>query len=152
SPPELVVCEFEAFERLRQERPGLYAVLVAEGGDSDLTIESMKRGALDCLVRPLRHADTVHCLREALRVCRDARVAVAPKSMRAPQPAVRLIGQSPAMQEVYKQIGLLAPRDINVLITGESGTGKELIARSLYEHSRRSGKPYLEVNCAAIPE
>jgi two-component system nitrogen regulation response regulator GlnG len=65
---------------------------------------------------------------------------------------VRLVGQSPAMQEVYRQIGLFAPQQINVLITGESGTGKELVARAIVEHSPRSDKPFMAINCAAVPD
>ena len=150
---ELVVCDFPTFDQLRQQRPGLCTVLIADAGDAGQTIEAMKRGALDCLVRPLRHEDLVHRLREAIRLCRDAQEPVRPKERKAgPLPAVRLVGQSPAMQQVYKQIGLLAGREINVLITGESGTGKELVARSLHEHSGRAGKPFMAVNCAAIPE
>jgi two-component system nitrogen regulation response regulator GlnG len=64
----------------------------------------------------------------------------------------RLIGSSAAMQSVCKQIGRVAPQDVNVLILGESGTGKELIARAIYQHSRRGQAPFLAINCAAIPE
>ena len=64
----------------------------------------------------------------------------------------RIVGLSGPMQEVYKKIGRVAPQDVNVLILGESGTGKELVARAIYSHSRRSGKPFLAINCAAIPE
>ena len=67
-------------------------------------------------------------------------------------PGERIVGQSSAMQEVFKLIGLIAPRDVNVLITGESGTGKELVAKALYHHSPRQDRPFLAVNCAAIPE
>src|SRR5205823_13428007 len=63
-----------------------------------------------------------------------------------------LVGNSPAMQEVYKAIGRVAPMDLTVLILGESGTGKELVARALYQHSRRAAGPFLAINCAAIPE
>jgi DNA-binding NtrC family response regulator len=63
-----------------------------------------------------------------------------------------LVGNSPAMQEVYKAVGRVAPQDVTVLVTGESGTGKELVARAIYHYSRRADKPFLAVNCAAIPE
>ena len=63
-----------------------------------------------------------------------------------------LVGRSPAMQEVYKAIGRVAPQNVNVLIRGESGTGKELVARAIYQHSPRADEPFLAVNCAAIPE
>jgi two-component system nitrogen regulation response regulator GlnG len=64
----------------------------------------------------------------------------------------RLIGRSPAMQELCKLIGRVAPQDANVLILGESGVGKELVARAIYQHSRRADRPFLAINCAAIPE
>jgi len=63
-----------------------------------------------------------------------------------------LIGQSPAMREVFKLIGRVAPMDANVLITGESGTGKELVARAIHRHSQRSGGPFVAINCPAVPE
>jgi two-component system nitrogen regulation response regulator GlnG len=69
-----------------------------------------------------------------------------------PADADRIVGHSAAMQEVYKAIGRVAPRDVTVLITGESGTGKELVARALYHHSGRAAAPFLVINCAAIPE
>jgi DNA-binding NtrC family response regulator len=71
---------------------------------------------------------------------------------KADEGADRIVGHSPAMQDVYKAIGRFAPRDETVLITGESGTGKELVARALFHHSGRSGAPFLALNCAAIPE
>jgi two-component system, NtrC family, nitrogen regulation response regulator GlnG len=64
----------------------------------------------------------------------------------------QIVGRSAVMQEMCKAIGRIAPQDVNVLIAGESGTGKELVARALYSHSRRADKPFLAVNCAAIPE
>ncbi len=64
----------------------------------------------------------------------------------------RIVGASRSMQEICKNIGRIAPQDINVLILGESGTGKELIARAIYHHSRRANSTFLAINCAAIPE
>src|SRR3954452_12665211 len=65
--------------------------------------------------------------------------------------AESLIGASPAMRRVQKVIGLVADSDATVLVTGETGTGKELVARAIHEHGRRSGGPFVAVNCAAIP-
>jgi len=150
--PDLVLCDFATFEKVRARWRGVCAVLVAEGTDSEQAIESIKQGALDYLLKPLDAEVLLRRIREALRISRDIHV---PAVYEAPQEDVgveRIVGQSPAMQEVYKLIGLLAPREINVLITGESGTGKELVARAIYHHSARRGKPFLAVNCAAIPE
>src|SRR5207247_5629028 len=66
--------------------------------------------------------------------------------------ALGIVGRSEPMQSVFKLIGQLAASDATALITGESGTGKELVARAIYHHSRRSGQPFLAINCAAIPE
>jgi two-component system nitrogen regulation response regulator GlnG len=64
----------------------------------------------------------------------------------------RIVGRSAIMQEMCKAIGRIAAQDVNVLILGESGTGKELVARALYQHSRRADRPFLAINCAALPE
>src|SRR5204862_3029520 len=63
-----------------------------------------------------------------------------------------IVGRCAAMQEMCKAIGRVAPQDVTVLVLGESGTGKELVARALYQHSRRADRPFLAINCAAIPE
>src|SRR5947208_6164044 len=78
--------------------------------------------------------------------------ATIPEAGGAEGAADAMIGRCPAMQEVYKAIGRVAPQDVTVLIQGESGTGKELVARALYSHSHRSTKPFLALNCVAIPE
>ncbi len=149
---DLVVAEYEALDQLRRRRPDLLAVLLADTPDGQQSIEAIKRGAIDCLVPPFRHDDLVARLQQALRAARLAQMPV-PTRPRSPRTkGVRLVGQSPAMQDVYRLVGLIAPRDINVLITGESGTGKEVIAQAIHEHSPRCDKPLLAVNCAAIPE
>src|SRR5204863_1797144 len=68
------------------------------------------------------------------------------------EPREPFVGRTPVIQEMCKAIGRVAPQDVNVLVTGESGVGKELVARALYHHSRRADKPFLAINCAAIPE
>src|SRR5262249_32676699 len=68
------------------------------------------------------------------------------------EPREQLVGRDPAMQEMCKVIGRVAPQDLNVLILGESGGGKELVARAIYHHSRRADRPFLAINCAALPE
>ncbi len=143
---------FAFFEHLRQQVPRLCAILIAERASCEQAIEAMKRGAIDYLIKPLDEAALISHLTNALRISRDMTVPPVYESEPVDTPAERIIGQSPAMQEVFKLIGLIAPRDVNVLIHGESGTGKELVARALYHHSGRKGRPFLAVNCAAIPE
>ena len=140
------------FQQLRARRPRLCAILLAERADSDQAIEAMKYGAIDYILKPLEHETLVSHIARTVRISRDMTVPTVYEQTLRDVPGDRIIGQSPAMHEVFKQIGLIAPRDVNVLITGESGTGKELVARALYQHSRRKDRPFLAVNCAAIPE
>src|SRR5262249_28596705 len=86
------------------------------------------------------------------RAFEAARLMQVPAVLPTEEQADRIIGRSLVMQEMCKTIGRIAPQDVNVLILGESGTGKELVARALYQHSRRADKPFLAINCAAIPE
>jgi len=89
----------------------------------------------------------------AFEISRLMRVpATLPEGGEPSAAADALVGRSPAMQEVYKAIGRVAPQDVTALILGESGTGKELVARAIYHYSKRSGGPFLAINCAAIPE
>jgi two-component system nitrogen regulation response regulator GlnG len=129
-----------------------HAVVLANTADSQEVIESIKHGVLDCLTRPMQHEEVVRRLGDALRLAGEPAAPPRRKRAQGPRPGVRLVGQSPAMQEVYRQIGLFAPQEINVLITGESGTGKELVARAIVEHSPLADKPFMAINCAAIPE
>ncbi len=148
----LALCEIELFDALRAACPTLPVAVIASVADSRQMIAAMKRGAIECLLPPFDE-QTLHTVIDQARQATEP-----PAAGRSARRAMLagdddgIIGQSPAMQAVYKQIGLIAPRDVNVLITGESGTGKEIIARSLHGHSARHDKPLLAVNCAAIPE
>jgi DNA-binding NtrC family response regulator len=88
----------------------------------------------------------------ACAISRLMRVPAVTEDEPIQEPADVLVGRCPAMQDVYKAIGRVAPQDVTVLIRGETGTGKELVARAIYHHSRRATAPFLAVNCAAIPE
>jgi two-component system nitrogen regulation response regulator GlnG len=114
----------------------------------------MRRGAYDYLLKPLDPDPLEELVRRAFAVGRLMRVPTKVIAGDDPPdgPEDPFIGTSPAMQEVFKGIGRVAPTDATVLIRGESGTGKELVARAVYQHSRRAAKPFLAINCAAIPE
>ncbi len=143
----------ELFRKLRALDSRVPVVFITAGGTSDTAIEAMKLGAYDYLLKPLDLAKVRELVERAVENQRLMRTPV-----EVPRPDVtelsgdRLVGRSTAMQEVYKAIGRVAPQDVTVLIRGESGTGKELVARAIYHHSKRSGGPFLAVNCAAIPE
>src|ERR671925_607912 len=124
-------------------------VFITAHGTTETAIEAMKAGAFDYLVKPVDLERLTQLLGRAFEAARLMRV---PAVLPAAAPADRIVGRSPVMQEMCKAIGRVAPQDVNVLITGESGTGKELVARALYQHSRRADRPFLAINCAAIPE
>ncbi|MCU0703410.1 MAG: sigma-54 dependent transcriptional regulator [Fimbriiglobus sp.] len=142
----------ELFDQIHQADPLLPVIVVTAFATTETAIEAMKRGAFEYLLKPV----DLHHLREvvnkAFSLRRMRTVPAAFADTPADGDADRIIGNSPAMQEVYKTIGRFAPQDVTVLILGESGTGKELIARALFQHSKRANRSFLAINCAAIPE
>lgn len=147
----LALCQIQHFQELHDRFPQLPVIVVASVADSRLTIEAMKRGAIECLVTPIQPDILQEHLAEAMQAAADL-VAHPHQRMFIQGADDGIIGQSPAMLNVYKLLGLIAPRQVNVLLTGESGTGKEIIAQAIHKHSRRADKPFLAINCAAIPE
>ena len=124
-------------------------ILITARGTADAAIEAMTRGAFDYLLKPLDLESFTRLVGRAFEAARLMRVpAVLPDEPTAD----RILGRTPAIQEMCKAIGRVAPQTVNVLIRGESGTGKELVARAIYHHSRRANKPFLAINCAALPE
>jgi DNA-binding NtrC family response regulator len=123
-------------------------------GTTDTAIEAMKLGAYDYLLKPLELSHLRAILDRAFAISRLMRVPaiVATDGPDDDDRADVIVGRCLAMQEVYKAIGRVAAQDVMVLISGESGTGKELVARALYQHGKRADKPFLAINCAAIPE
>ena len=143
----------ELFHALRRIDPKLLIIFITGCGTSETAIEAMKLGAYDYLLKPLDAAALEQVVGQAFEISRLMHVpAIVDMGERSEDKPDRLVGSSGAMQAVCKQIGRVAPQDINVLILGESGTGKELVARAVYQHSRRSQAPFLAINCAAIPE
>lgn len=142
----------DAFARIHEFDPRLPVIMITAFAATETAIEAMKRGAFEYLLKPfdVRHVREV--VARAMELSRLVHVPAVFADAPADAQADRIVGNSPPMQEVYKAIGRVAPLDVNVLILGESGTGKELVARAVYQHSRRSNKPFLAINCAAIPE
>jgi two-component system, NtrC family, response regulator AtoC len=127
-------------------------VIITAFGGSEQTIEGMKAGAYDYITKPF---DPDEVLRTAARAIEVSRLSREVEELRARADAGELpgalIGQHPAMREIFKLIGKVAPSEASVLIAGEPGTGKELIAQAIHRHSRRGSGPMVAVNCAAIP-
>jgi two-component system nitrogen regulation response regulator GlnG len=139
----------EVFRDLHERDPRRPVIFITAHGTTATAIEAMKGGAFDYLVKPLDLDRLSQVLERAFAAVRLMRV---PGVLPAEDSADQIVGRSPILQEMCKAIGRVAPQDVNVLILGESGTGKELVARALYYHSRRADKPFLAINCAAIPE
>lgn len=143
----------DVFQELRRIDPRVIVVFITGHGTTDTAIEAMKLGAYDYLTKPLDAHQLRQVVDQAFAIRRLMQVPTMLEQGDCPEDKPdRLIGSGVAMQAVCKQIGRIAPQNINVLILGESGTGKELVARALYHHSRRNEAPFLAINCAAIPE
>jgi two-component system nitrogen regulation response regulator GlnG len=141
----------EVFDRIREIDSRLPVMVITAHADTDTAIEAMKRGAFEYLLKPVDLHQLREVVQRALQLSRFRHVP-AVFGEEPDEDADRIVGRSAAMQEVYKAIGRLAPRDVTVLIVGESGTGKELVARALFHHGSRTAAPFLAINCAAIPE
>ncbi len=143
----------EIYEEIHTVDARIPVVFVTLSKNADTAIEAMKRGAFDYLFKPLNPAQLRRVVGEAAEVAQRMREpAVLAETLPEEDVGGAIVGACPAMREVYKAIGRVAAQDVPVLITGESGTGKELVARAIYQHSRRSRATFLALNCAAIPE
>ncbi len=138
-------------EALR-ENPELPIVMITAHGTVDTAVEALKTGAFDYLTKPFDKDEVRQIVAKALKTRQ-----LADEDASAPQRAVPgarfgIIGKSPQLTELYAVLERVADSPTTVLITGESGTGKELVARALHDHSTRKDKPFIKVNCAAIPK
>jgi len=136
--------------QLHAAQPRLPIILITAFGTTQTAIEATKFGAYDYLLKPFDMPQLLDLVRKAADSNRLMSEPVSLGESAAGRDA--LIGQSAAMQEIYKEIGRVASKPVNVLIRGETGTGKELIARAIYQHSDRANAPFIAINCAAIPE
>ncbi|MBL9161483.1 MAG: sigma-54-dependent Fis family transcriptional regulator [Planctomycetaceae bacterium] len=141
----------DVFNEIRAIDPVLPVIIITAFASMETAVEAMKRGACEYLIKPIELESLRKHVNRALEisVARDGLSQLAGASPPAQQ---RIIGRSPAIQEVFKAIGRVAQQDITVLIHGESGSGKELVAEAIREHSARADGPFLTINCAAIPE
>ncbi len=139
----------EVVRTLREKRPGLPVVLMTAFGTAETAIEATRLGAYDYILKPFELEPFLMLVRQA--VARGESAAAA-ESANSPEALGEIIGNSVAMQAVYKEIGHLSDSSMTVLVSGETGTGKELVARAIHRHSKRASEPFVAVNCAAIPE
>jgi two-component system nitrogen regulation response regulator GlnG len=143
----------DAFRQIHARDPRVPVIFITGRGTAETAIEAMRLGAYEYLLKPLDLEQVREVVSRAFAISRLMSVpAVVPDAGTEQDSSDLLIGRCSAMQEVYKSVGRVAPQDVTVLLRGESGTGKELLARAIYHYSRRADKPFLTINCAAIPE
>jgi DNA-binding NtrC family response regulator len=160
--PDIVICDvrlpgmsgLEALAEIRRERPEAFVIVMTAYGTAQTAIEAIQNGAYDYLTKPL-DLRRLRAILERIEQSCALRAEHAPEAM-DPQPmsspSVELVGESPAMQEIYKLIGMLTTNRVTVLIEGESGTGKELVARAIHFNSASRSRPFVAVNCGALTE
>ncbi|MGU7775063.1 nitrogen regulation protein NR(I) [Burkholderia sp. MR1-5-21] len=138
----------ELLQAMHERMPGLPVIIMTAFSDLDSAVAAFQGGAFEYLAKPFDVDKAVELIRRAVEeslrggVPEDDRVAEAPE----------MLGQAPAMQDMFRAIGRLSHSAATVLITGESGTGKELVARALHRHSPRANGPFIALNTAAIPK
>lgn len=144
----------EAFDRIYDLDPRIPVIMMTAFSKTATAIEAISRGAFEYLVKPVDFTVLEEVVNRALHISRLNHVpALLPTSELAnSQESDHIIGNSVAMQAVYKAVGRVAQQDVTVLLLGESGTGKELVARAIFHYSHRNQKPFLAVNCAALTE
>lgn len=143
----------ETLQSLRALGTGAIVIMMTAHGTTQTAIEAMKFGAFDYLMKPFEPAKISEIVRKGLEAHKYRQSAGDYESkIKAEDYAEGIVGSSEGMQLVLKQVGQVTASDASVMITGESGTGKELVARCIHDHSLRSKKTFIPVNCAAIPD
>ena len=158
--PDLVITDvrlpgmsgLETFRAMRDIEPKLPVIVMTAFGTTETAIEATKLGAFDYVLKPFEIPEILSLIKQGVEAGRFMRSKVEMDAAAETTAAEAIVGRSKAMQEIYKAIGRVSSTDATVLIRGESGTGKELVARAVYQHSLRADKPFLVVNCVAIPE
>lgn len=163
--PDAVLCDIQLPDRsglaaateLRELDPRVPVILITGHGTAETAITAMSNGAFDYVTKPFEPDDILPLIDSALETSRMAKQpAVLPNDTKSKVDASdnvdKVLGNCEAMVEVFRSIGRVASRDVAVLILGETGTGKEVVARAIYQHSKRHEQIFHAINCAAIPE
>jgi len=160
--PDLVVTDFQmpgltgldVVTELQRTQPGLPVILLTAHGDVALTIKSIQLGAYDFIEKPIQMQELLDVIRNGLEVSRQSRnltEAISPEIRKAIEDNL-LVGKTPVMREIFKNIGRISLNKVNVLVTGETGTGKELIARLIHFSGITREHPLVVVNCSTLNE
>ncbi|CAG0948929.1 DNA-binding transcriptional regulator NtrC [Geobacteraceae bacterium] len=144
----------DLLDRVKELKSDLLVVIMTAEASMKNAVEAMKRGAYDYITKPF-DLDVIDAIIEKVNRAREltSQMSILKEELKDRYLLEKnIVGNSPAMRDVYKTIGKVAPSDVTVLVQGESGTGKELIARAIHFNSKRFGKPFIALNCAAIPK
>ena len=144
----------DTLQKIKKINPKMLVIMMTAFGTTKTAIEAMKFGAFDYVLKPFDIPKMWDLVEKALHTNQlmKSNISFERKAEEIDIGTEYIIGNSSKMQEVYKLVGQVAEKDVTVLLRGESGTGKELIARAIYQHSKRNNQPFLAINCAAIPE
>jgi two-component system, NtrC family, nitrogen regulation response regulator GlnG len=137
----------DLLEKVKEKLPGLPVIIMTAFSDLDSAVSAFQGGAFEYLPKPFDLPKAIELIHRAVE--ESQREEVAHESVAG---TPEMLGQAPAMQDVFRAIGRLSQSQVTVLITGESGSGKELVARALHKHSPRAGGPFVAINTAAIPK
>jgi two-component system, NtrC family, nitrogen regulation response regulator GlnG len=142
----------ELLDKVQQSHPNLPVIVMTAHSDLESAVSAFHGGAFEYLPKPFDIKEVVSLAQRACLHGRQLQNDASRFAVAASEPTPEIIGEAPAMQEVFRAIGRLARSHITVLINGESGTGKELVAKALHRHSPRSKNPFIALNMAAIPK
>ena len=136
---------------VKARMPNLPVIIMTAYSDLESAVSAFQGGAFEYLAKPFDITKAVELIERAMKEAQNMTPAVEAEAESESQSVPDLIGQAPAMQEVFRAIGRLSHSLVTVLLTGESGAGKEVVARAIWRHSQRAAKPYIAINMAAIP-
>ena len=143
----------EALHRIKEISPGIPVIIMTAYAAVDTAVGALKSGAFDYLTKPLDIDELKILVEKAMRFRRlEQENRFLRERLGTRFDFANIVGESPPMKRLFETISLVAPSDATVLISGESGTGKELIANAIHQNSGRKDKPFIKVNCAALPE
>src|SRR3989338_5139272 len=142
----------ELLGKIHAAHPEIPVIIMTAHSDLDSAVSSYQSGAFEYLPKPFDLNDAVALTKRAIAHAQEQRARNHAKAPEKPRESTEIIGEAPAMQEVFRAIGRLSQSNITVLINGESGTGKELVAHALHRHSPRAASPFIALNMAAIPK